>query len=128
MYLVDTNILSFLIRGNINIETKFAKHSNEIFLSCICEIGSFVGAKRIKSLKLINDYELIYETFPVLSFGSKESRLFSNIKVDLLNSGIIIEDFDIMIAVQALANDLILVTNNTKHFERIKGLKTEDWI
>ena len=45
----------------------------------------------------------------------------------LKGENICYEDFDLMIASICLANDLILITNNTKHFDRIKELKIENW-
>jgi tRNA(fMet)-specific endonuclease VapC len=39
-----------------------------------------------------------------------------------------IEDFDLLIGITARENDLAVVTHNTKHFSRIEGLKTEDWM
>ncbi len=42
--------------------------------------------------------------------------------------GLIIDDFDILIASIAIANNFILVTNNTDHFKRIEGLQIQDWL
>jgi predicted nucleic acid-binding protein len=55
------------------------------------------------------------------------AETFGMLKADLEKIGIRLDDFDLAIAACALANNLILVTNNTKHFERIEGLKQENW-
>ncbi|MFA4955628.1 MAG: hypothetical protein WC556_01480 [Candidatus Methanoperedens sp.] len=54
-------------------------------------------------------------------------EMFGKIKVVLINKGDIIDDADIFIAACALTENAILVTNNEKHFERIEGLKLENW-
>jgi len=46
----------------------------------------------------------------------------------LRKSGKPIDDFDLLIGATAIANDLILVTNNIKHFENLKKIKLENWI
>jgi predicted nucleic acid-binding protein len=51
-----------------------------------------------------------------------------SVYVDLRKQGLVIEDADILIAAYCIKNDCILVTNNTKHFENIKGLKIINWI
>jgi len=51
----------------------------------------------------------------------------SGIKSNLERKGNIIEDMDILIAATALSHNLILVTNNVKHFEKIKDLRMENW-
>ena len=49
-------------------------------------------------------------------------------KARLRKSGKPIDDFDLLIGATAITNDLILVTNNTKHFENLKNIKIENWI
>jgi predicted nucleic acid-binding protein len=49
------------------------------------------------------------------------------LKADLEKAGTALDDFDLILAACALSHDLILVTNNVKHFRRIQGLKLENW-
>jgi tRNA(fMet)-specific endonuclease VapC len=56
------------------------------------------------------------------------SKAFGNLKASLENTGLIIDDADIFIAACALVHGLTMVTNNTKHFKRIKELKLDNWI
>lgn len=53
---------------------------------------------------------------------------FGKLKASLVSQGKILDDADLFIASCALVNDLVLVTNNEKHFKRVKGLKWENWI
>lgn len=48
-------------------------------------------------------------------------------KARLRKSGMLIDDFDLLIGATAVTYDLKMVTNNTSHFKRIKGIKLEDW-
>lgn len=58
--------------------------------------------------------------FPALDIYATE-------KARLRKSGKIIDDFDLLIGATAVAFDLIMVTNNTSHFSRLKDIKLEDW-
>ena len=78
--------------------------------------------------KNLTNIHILAEKISILNFDDKSARLFGEIKSYLKNKGLPILDADIMIASIALANDLILVTNNTSHFERIPDLKIENWL
>ena len=56
-----------------------------------------------------------------------QKRKFSEMKSNLKRKGNIIEDMDILIAAMALSHNLILVTNNVRHFEKVKDLRLENW-
>ncbi|MEI6729184.1 MAG: type II toxin-antitoxin system VapC family toxin [bacterium] len=127
MFLIDTNILSFLIRENPKVTQKFIKYSQEICLCSLVKSECYFGAKRAYNSDLVHKYDLIFSCYSILSFDSVSSDYFVDLKVELERQGQLLEAFDLMIASICLANDLVLVTNNTKHFERIKGLKLEDW-
>ena len=62
----------------------------------------------------------ILPIFPALDIYAKE-------KARLRKSGNIIDDFDLLIGATAIAFDLVMVTNNTGHFKRLKDLKLQDW-
>ncbi len=64
----------------------------------------------------------------IYSDSNDSAELFGKTKAKLKESGCIIEDFDILIASIAIANDCILVTNNVRHFERIDSIQLENWI
>ena len=63
-----------------------------------------------------------------MPFDRKAIDNFAMIKAELKKQGKLIDDFDILIAAVALSNDMILVTNNEKHFERIPNLTIENWL
>jgi tRNA(fMet)-specific endonuclease VapC len=65
--------------------------------------------------------------FSILNFDDNDAEEFGKIRSYLKKNGIIIGPYDMLIAAQAIAKDLVLVTNNTSEFSRIKNLKIEDW-
>ena len=71
--------------------------------------------------------KLFTERFPIISLIDSAEK-YAIIKTRLRSQGIMIDEFDLMIAATALAGDYILVTDNVKHFQRIKDLRIENWI
>ena len=64
----------------------------------------------------------------VLPFDSEAAREYGDIRVDLSRKGTIIGGNDLLIAAHARAEGLILVTNNAREFERVEGLRVENWV
>ena len=127
MFLLDSNIISYAIRGNREIKDKINQYHDTIKLNSIIQAELFYGAYKIKSESLAQVYNIFFETFDILPFGSREATIFAQLKANLANEGNIVEDTDLMIASIALTNNLTLVTNNTKHFARIPDLKLSNW-
>ena len=71
---------------------------------------------------------LLLGGLPALPWNSNAADLFGEIKAKLQRQGRPIGELDTQIAAHALAKGLILVTHNTRHFERIAGLQLEDWM
>jgi predicted nucleic acid-binding protein len=67
-------------------------------------------------------------SIPVVGIDQNVARIFADIKAQLRKEGTLIEDLDLMIAATARAHNLLLVTNNTEHFQRVPGLVLENWI
>lgn len=128
-YLIDTDTIVFALRGEESVLARFEENKQiPISISMITYAELVFGAKRSqneqKNMILVNHIRDIYQ-IEQLSEGVME--VFADIKAKLFSSRIRIEDMDLMIAATALYNDLTLVTNNTKHFEKIPNLKLENW-
>ena len=67
------------------------------------------------------------ESIEIAPISTAAAEIFGMLKAELEKEGIRLDDFDLVLATCALAHNLTLVTNNTKHFERIAGLKLENW-
>ncbi|MBI5678044.1 MAG: PIN domain-containing protein [Planctomycetes bacterium] len=112
-YLLDTNTCIYFLNGNESLKKKFREigvYSLSISNCVLAEL--YFGAYRSKKVEE----------------NVKPARLFGKIKAELRSKGTIIEDFDILIASIAISNNHILITNNTEHFERIEGLKIQNWV
>lgn len=79
-----------------------------------------------KPKKHIEEIEKLLEFIRVIPITSSID-LYAQEKARLRRAGMLIDDFDLMIGCTAISNDLTLVTNNTRHFNRLQGLKLEDW-
>lgn len=128
-YLLDTNIVIFLFRQKYQIQEKMASVGlqncfvSEITLAEL-KIGAESSADPAKNHALIN---LLTETVTVLPI-SKVLNVFAFEKVRLNKAGTPMHDhFDVLIAATALVYDLVVVTNNTRHFVFYEGLEVEDW-
>jgi tRNA(fMet)-specific endonuclease VapC len=64
----------------------------------------------------------------VLDFDRRAMNIYAESKAMLKKAGSLIDDFDILIAAVAISNNLILVTNNEKHFARIPDIQIENWL
>ncbi len=64
----------------------------------------------------------------MVEFNAQDAVTFGQIKTYLADRGQLIGPYDLLIAAQALSRDLVLVTNNLREFERVPGLKCENWV
>jgi len=84
------------------------------------ENSNKIEENRISLLKFIS-------LFNILPFTDNDAIPYGILKSELKRKGQIIGPIDMLLAAQAISNDLIFVTNNTKEFERIKNIKLENW-
>ena len=129
-YLLDINICIYLINGDKSLKEKvkaIGVHSLGISNATLAELyfGAYNSEYTNDNLRNIADFK---KNITAYSDSGESAEFFGKIKSELKNSGNIIEDFDILIASIAVANNCVLVTNNPRHFERIEGLQTENWI
>lgn len=128
-YLLDTDALIYWLKGNKNIEQKALNIGlDQLGYSIISHAELYFGAynseQKEKNLAAI---QIVQQKLTLVNLDTKSAQLFGSIKADLKRQGNIIMDADIMIASIALSNELTLITNNEKHFERITELKIENW-
>jgi len=128
-YLIDTNIIIYSIKGNSVVHSNFSKNENIPKSISVITYGELLfGAK--KSQNHEKNIAIVYrikELFPIIDIDKAIVETFSELKANMQKAGSPIDDFDLLIASTALTMNSILVTNNEKHFNRIKGLKIENW-
>jgi tRNA(fMet)-specific endonuclease VapC len=132
MYILDTNVITNFLKADSKIVDKITKTDSDLILTCTpVEAELFYAVELHPNLKtaevLRACYTELLSEIKILPFCSKSAKSYAKLKSFLKQSGTLIEDFDLLIASIAFANDLILVTSNTKHFARIENLKLEDW-
>lgn len=128
-YLLDTNICIALLRGNKTVARKLIEiGEGHCCLSVITLYELMFGAYYSKhEAQEIPKVKTFVGRFPVISLLDCAEE-YALRKTQLRSSGIMIDEFDLMIAATALSGNYILVTDNLKHFQRIDGLKVENWI
>jgi tRNA(fMet)-specific endonuclease VapC len=128
-FLLDTDTCISLIRGNEYIKKKITQVGVEhCFISEITVAELLFGAERCNRREEEHYIvDLVCEKFTIIPI-SESIRAFATEKSRLWSIGQKIADFDLLIGATAMYHGLILVTNNTKHFERIQSLRLENWM
>jgi predicted nucleic acid-binding protein len=129
-FLLDTNICVYWLKGNEHIEQKILSVGlDNVALSFVNVSELYYGA--YKSQRVDANLSLIRQLtgqMSVIESDEAISEMFGDMKATLEKAGTIIDDADLFIAACARVHGLTLVTNNVKHFKRIKGLKLENWV
>lgn len=128
-YMLDTDTVSFALRGQGRVAARLLEHRpSQLCMSSITLAELRFGAEARKSQKLHNLVSTFTETIAVVPFDQSAADRFAAVAVSLARRGAPIGTFDTLMAVHALSLGLVFVTNNAKHFGRVVGLKTENWV
>ncbi|OVE81544.1 hypothetical protein BVY04_02990 [bacterium M21] len=126
-FLLDTNTVSYALRGVGGVVDQLhALSPGDVAISSITEAELWFGVEKRKSEKLRRLVSAFLQPMTVLAFDGDCARIYGRLAADLEETGLPIGMAHTMIAA-AMANDMILVTHNLKHFERIDGLQLADW-
>jgi len=130
VYLLDTNILSELIKQPASSLAKRISnlHYDEFCTSVLVACELRYGVQKKGSQKLSKKVGLLLERVNILSLEVDVSLHYGNIRAVLEKQGQQIGGNDLLIAAHALSLNAILVTANTREFERVPGLKVENWM
>ena len=130
-YMLDTNMCSYIIRNNprgIYEKLKEIEVEHAVALSSIVVSELFYGAHKKQSPKLQKVVSEFVEHFLIYDYDKISARYYADVRSKLEKKGQIIGAHDLLIAAHALSKKAILVTNNTKEFERVEGLTLENWV
>ena len=130
MYLLDTNICIYIInkRSPEIIEKISNLNPTELKVSSITVAEMEYGASKSENReKNKNALKRFLSSFEIINFDTKDAEIYGIIRAELERNGNIIGAYDMQIAAQALRWDYVLVTNNTKEFNRINKLKLGNW-
>ena len=129
MYLLDTDTITYILKGSDQVKNNLRLHLNDqIKTSVISLMELYYGAYKSQQVSSnLAKVKRIEQTLEVLSIDSGSVEIFGRLKSEYEIQGQRLDDFDLVIAACALTHGLILVTNNEKHFSRIEGLQIENW-
>lgn len=129
-YLLDTNILSDVIKNPKGVAANRMASLNKDMMNTSIIVASEMryGIEKKNSPILTERVNIILQTIHVLAFDIDADRFYGKIRVSLEQQGKMIGANDLLIAAHALSINAILVTDNTREFKRINGLKIENWL
>ena len=128
-YLLDTNICVYWLNGDKAIEDKAIQVGlNQIAVSFISLSEFYYGAYKSQKVKQnLSAIKNLESKLKTVESNKEICESFGKLKSELEKEGNIIDDADLFIACCALKTNRVLVTNNERHFSRIKGLTLENW-
>ena len=127
IYLLDTCICIALLKKSPSVIQRLREvGTHNCMISDITLAELYFGAFKSGKEKHFNDVSEISKLFK--NFPIQYMRKYGEIRWELERQGFRIGDMDMFIAATAIEEDLILVTDNVKHFNRIPGLKVENWM
>lgn len=130
MYLLDTNIVSYWMRGDQKLIDKIKAHKpSDLAMSTITLAEIYYGIEKspVKKNERRNKIERIYALLEIYPFDEPAALKYAIIRTQLEKDGLVISERDLQIASIAMANKLIVVTHNEKEFMRVSKLEIEDW-
>ena len=130
VYALDSNIISFYLKGNVTVIENIEKAISDKHTIVITPIAYYEvkrGLLLINAVKQLKKLESFCELFLVGELGDYLLEDAIKIYVQERKAQRNTEDADIFIAAFCLHNDYVLVTDNTKHFQYITGLHTVNW-
>ena len=129
LYMLDTDMASYLIRGDVPSVTKaFARHYPNICISVITYAELQYGMMKRNSRPLTQKVQAFCNLVRIIPWSAEMAVSYAKLRMELEANGNLIGSMDMLIAASALAEGATLVSNNTEHFSRVKGLKLENWM
>ena len=129
-WMLDTNILSDLIRNprGALVQRLSSTEPDAICTSIVVACEMRFGARRKGSDVLTNRVEQLLGTLTVLPLDKPADLHYADIRTALERAGTPIGNHDLFIAAHARSRNMTLVTHNVREFERVPGLRVEDWL
>ncbi len=128
-FLLDTNVvIAFLNARASPLAERIRSHPSDALAipSIVAHelyFGSFASARRAFNVGTVEALRL-----QVLPFDAEDARRSGELRAALRSAGTPIGSYDVLIAGQALARNLVLVTGNVGEFRRVPDLRVEDWL
>lgn len=129
-YLLDTNICIFTIKNRPeSVRVRFTEEVGRMAISTVTAMELMYGVERSQQVAHNRKVtEGFINRLTVLDYDHKAAAHTAQIRAELARLGKPIGPYDQMIAAHARSRGFVLVTNNTREFERVPGLMIEDWV
>ncbi|AAO54576.1 MULTISPECIES: type II toxin-antitoxin system tRNA(fMet)-specific endonuclease VapC [Pseudomonas] len=129
-YMLDTNICIFTIKNKpVSVREAFNLHHGQLCISAITLMELVYGAEKSSSpernLAVVEGFAARLELLPYDSDAAAHTGM---IRAELARAGTPIGPYDQMIAGHARSLGLVVITNNQREFQRVEGLRVEDWV
>jgi len=129
MRLLDTDTCIEILRGNRDVIERRSEIQDIVGTTWMTAAELHFGAARSNqpgpNRRVVSAF---LETLPVLGLDAASAQRFGELKAELESKGRRLADADLLIASVALSSGALLVTGNTRHYDRIPNLQTENWI
>lgn len=127
--LLDTDFCSLVLRGDPAAEQRLRRcHVTDVAIASVTWAEAMYGcARSVRGALLRRMWSELVVDWPILPFDARCAEAYARIRCDLERRGCVIGDRDMMIAGTAMVHDLDFVTSNLDEFQRVRGLRLEDW-
>lgn len=129
-YLLDTDTCIYWLKGIQAVRDRLVIVGlRQVSVSVISVAELYFGAyNSAKVAENMTRLEQFAQSVQILPLGVPVLKTFGQLKASLRQQGHPLADFDLLIASTALAENRVLVTNNTRHYDRIPGIRLENWV
>ena len=129
MYLLDTDTVIYALKGQADVVRNLALHADDpLGVSVITLMELYYGAFRSRQVAgNLAQVRALEKAVRVWDLQADAAEVFGVLKAQLESDGPRLDDFDLGIAACALVHNLTLVSHNSAHFARVRGLRLDDW-
>jgi len=128
-YLLDTDIVIYTMNNRESMRARFREHAGQMGMSTVTLGELIYGAEKSArpdaNLEVIDGFAA---RLTVLPFDAQASAQWGQVRNELRSAGTPIGPYDQMLAGHARSLGLVLVTHNSREFQRVGGLRWEDWV
>ena len=127
-YMLDTDIASYLIRGDHpGVTEKFTELYEKCVISSVTAAELQYGARKRNNRALTQKVQALCDLIQIIPWNEDAAGSYAKLRVELETAGTPISNMGMMIAASAIAEEAVLITNNTGHFSKITSLNLEGW-
>jgi predicted nucleic acid-binding protein len=128
---LDTNIITAFLKNDLRVVEKVSKYLelyDKLTINIISYYEILRGLKDLGNQEKLRSFEDFIQANELVLIRKETVEQAAEIYAYLKKDGNLIEDADILMAAISIVEDLVLITNNTSHFNRVKGLSLDNWI